>query len=87
MDEEWINSFREKLEQFYGWPALYTFKFIVPKGKEEDLKKMFPHHTTNEKTSREGKYISITFQIMAPSSDAVIEIYQKASSIKGLIAL
>lgn len=87
MDEQWITSFRQKLEQYYSWPALYTFKFIVPKGKETEVKELFPHHTTNEKTSKEGKYVSVTFQVMAPSSDAVIEVYQKASSIEGLIAL
>lgn len=87
MDEQWITSFRLKLEQYYSWPALYTFKFIVPKGKESEIKKLFPHHTTNEKSSKKGKYISVTFQVMAPSSDAVIDVYQKASSIEGLIAL
>lgn len=87
MDQEWINSFREKLEQHYRWPSLYMFKFIVPKGKEDEIKKLFPLHTTNEKSSREGNYTSVTIQIMAPSSDAVIEIYQKAAAIEGLIAL
>lgn len=87
MDQEWINSFREKLEQHYRWPSLYMFKFIVPKGKEDEIKKLFPLHTTNEKSSREGNYTSVTIQIMAPSSEAVIEIYQKAAVIEGLIAL
>lgn len=87
MDQEWINSFREKLDQHYRWPSLYMFKFIVPKGKEEEVKNLFPQHNTNEKSSREGNYTSITFEIMAPSSQAVIDVYQKASVIEGLIAL
>ena len=87
MKEEWVNSFRIKLEQYYSWPALYTFKFIVPKGKEDEIINMFPQHVTNQKPSREGNYISITFQIMAPSSDVVIEVYQKAATIEGVIAL
>jgi uncharacterized protein len=87
MDQAWIESFRLKLEQHYRWPSLYMFKFIVPTGREGEVKKLFPLHTTSEKASREGKYTSVTVQIMAPSSDAVIEVYQKASAIEGLIAL
>ncbi|MCU0398249.1 MAG: DUF493 family protein [Cyclobacteriaceae bacterium] len=87
MDQTSIESFRAKLDQHYRWPSLYMFKFIVPKGKVEQVKKLFPLHTTREKSSSEGNYTSITIEIMAPSSDAVIEMYLKASSIEGLIAL
>jgi hypothetical protein len=87
MDEAWRNSFREKLEQHYQWPALYTFKFIVPQHKAEEVKKLFPTRTPEEKSSSQGNYISFTFSMMMPSSDAVIEVYQKATAIEGLIAL
>ena len=87
MDKEWIRSFREKLDQHYAWPSLYMFKFIVPTGKENQVKKLFPHHTTTEKQSRQGNYTSITVQMMMPSSEAVIGIYEQASVIEGLIAL
>jgi putative lipoic acid-binding regulatory protein len=87
MDEQWINGFREKLDQHYTWPSLYIFKFIVPKGKEEDLKQLFPLHTPTEKASRQGNYTSITMQMMVPSSDAVIDVYVKASQIEGIVAL
>ncbi len=80
-------SFRSKLDQHYAWPSLYIFKFIVPTGKEGEVKKLFPFHTTSEKQSQGGKYTSITIQMMMPSSDAVIEIYQQAAVIEGLIAL
>jgi uncharacterized protein len=82
-----INSFREQLDQHYAWPSLYIFKFIVPKGKEAEVKKLFPHHDTSEKLSKQGNYASITVQMMMPSSDAVIEIYAQAAAIEGLIAL
>lgn len=87
MDQEWINSFRIKLDEHYSWPALYIFKFIVPVGKEDELKNLFPLHTSNDKLSTQGKYVSITFNMMMPSSDAVIEIYERASTVEGLIAL
>jgi hypothetical protein len=87
MDKEWINGFREKLDQHYAWPSLYIFKFIVPAGKEAEVKKLFPLHETSEKLSKQGNYVSITVQMMIPSSDAVITIYEQASTIEGLIAL
>ncbi len=87
MNKEWIASFREKLDQHYAWPSLYMFKFIVPTGKEEEVKKLFPLHTTSEKLSKQGNYTSVTIQMMMPSSEAVIGIYQQASTIEGLIAL
>lgn len=87
MSQETIDSFQAKLDQHHQWPSLYIFKFIVPNGKEDEVKKLFPNHTTQEKSSRKGKYTSITVQIMAPSSDVIIEIYQRAAAIEGLIAL
>lgn len=87
MDQEWISNFRIKLDEHYSWPELYIFKFIVPTGKEDELKKLFPLHTSNDKLSTQGNYISVTFHMMMPSSDAVIEVYERASIIEGIIAL
>lgn len=87
MDQQWIASFREKLDQHYSWPSLYMFKFIIPTGRENEIKKLFPNHSVSEKLSREGKYTSVTIQMMMQSSDAVISIYVKASKIEGIVAL
>ena len=87
MDQEWLNSFREKLDQHYAWPSLYVFKFIVPTGQEDAVKKLFPNNVPTEKHSEKGNYTSVTIQTMMPSSEAVINIYQQASVIEGLIAL
>lgn len=87
MDQEWLKSFREKLDQHYAWPSLYVFKFIVPAGQEDAVKRLFPNHTPSEKHSEKGRYTSVTVQMMMPSSDAVIAVYEQASVIEGLIAL
>ena len=88
MEADWINSFREKLDKYYAWPSLYTFKFIIPAGKEEDLRQLFPLHTTaTEKSSTKGKYVSLTYQMMMPSSDSVIAVYQRVAVIEGIVAL
>jgi uncharacterized protein len=87
MDQQWLENFRNKLDQHHAWPSLYIFKFIVPTGKETELKKLFPLHETTNRLSKEGKYTSVTVQMMMPSGEAVIGIYEKASTIEGLIAL
>lgn len=87
MDAAWFDSFRLRLDQNHSWPTLYIFKFIVPKGKEDEVRKLFPLHSTSERESKNGNYISLTFQMMMPSGSAVIDVYKKASAIEGLIAL
>ena len=87
MNQEWWTSFKAKLDQHYAWPSLYVFKFIVPAGQEEAVKKLFPKHTASEKHSTKGKYTSVTVQMMMPSSEAVVSVYEQASAIEGLIAL
>lgn len=87
MDSQWKDSFREKLDQHYSWPSLYMFKFIVPSGKEEEVRSLFPKHIPTEKKSNNGNYVSVTFQMMMISSDAVIEVYVKASVVEGIVAL
>jgi len=87
MEPNWADSLRQKLDDHYTWPSLYTFKFIVPKEKVKEVKKLFPKHEATEKASKNGNYISVTLQMMMPGSDEVIEVYNLASGIEGLIAL
>jgi hypothetical protein len=87
MDPAWLESFREKLDQHHSWPALYMFKFIVPKNKTAEVRRLFPLQITSEKESKNGNYVSFTFQMTMPSSQAVISVYEKAAAIEGIIAL
>lgn len=80
-------GFKEKLDQQYSWPSLYTFKFIVPEGQEDKIRALFPGTEIKEKQSSKGNYTSLTASIMAPSSEAIIKIYKQAEEVKGLIAL
>jgi putative lipoic acid-binding regulatory protein len=87
MNEQWAKSFMEKLDKVYVWPSLYVFKFIVPQQKADEVKELFPNHFSTEKQSEKGKYISVTFSMMMPSSEAVVDVYQKVKHIEGIIAL
>lgn len=81
------QSLKDKLDDQYSWPTLYMFKFIVPKGKEGEIFEIFPTHEVSTKESRQGNYISVTAKAMMASSDAVIEIYQKAEKVSGVVSL
>ncbi len=87
MDEDRTQSFKEQLDKTHAWPVLYMFKFVVPSGKEAEVRALFPKHTPTERASKTGKYTSITIQMMMPSSDAVIEVYKTVATIEGIIPL
>ena len=88
MDANWFNSFKEKLDRHYAWPSLYVFKFIVPAAKVNELRQLFPmHEASNEKSSDKGNYRSLTYQMMMPSGESVVDVYIKASAIEGIVAL
>ena len=87
MDKEWLESFQKKLDDHYAWPSLYIFKFIVPKGKENELEQLFPGHEISRRESAKGNYSSFTIQMMCSSSENVIRVYEMVEQVEGLIAL
>lgn len=80
-------SFKEKLEANGEFPQLYMFKFIVPQGKEGEVAALLPNNKMTTKESSGGKYVSSTIQAMMESADDIIAVYERATSIKGLISL
>ena len=87
MDPKQQNTFKEKLDSQHSWPGPYTFKFIVPKGKEADVIQFFNSSQIQQKQSKNGNYISITAKVNMKNSDEVMEVYLKAHTIEGIIAL
>lgn len=75
------------LDQEHQWPTWYLFKFIVPRGKEDEVIALFPEAETSVKASSKGKYRSVTAKMMMLSSSDVLDIYEKAGHIEGVIAL
>ncbi|GAB5522636.1 MAG: hypothetical protein Roseis2KO_05080 [Roseivirga sp.] len=81
------EEFKEKLEGAHKFPTLYMFKFIVPDAKKEEVKALFPRNEVNFKPSSKGTYVSVTARVMMSSSDAIIDVYNKAYQIEGILAL
>lgn len=79
---------RQILEETYDWPALYTFKFIVPAARVVEVEAILPagaaiHH----RPSSGGKYVSVTGSVTMTSADAVLAVYEAAGKIDGIIGL
>lgn len=72
-----MSSLKEALDAEYNWPASYTFKFVVPAAKKQELLKFFPEHLVSWKDSRTGKYASLTCTQTMMSSDEVIALYEE----------
>lgn len=81
------EEFKQKLEEVHDFPTVYMFKFIVTEDKKDQVQMLFPKHEMTLKPSSKGKYMSVTANVLMPSSDQVIEIYKQASQIEGLISL
>lgn len=83
------EEFQRLLDDQHAWPAHYVFKFIVPTSKLNDLKILFVGEEINFsiRDSSGGKYTSLTVEVFMHNSDSVLAVYQKASSIEGIISL
>ena len=80
-------AFKEKLASFGTFPMLYLFKFIVPYGKEGEIAAIFPEEEVILKPSSGGKYISTTIHMLVQNADQIIDLYEKAACIEGVISL
>jgi len=90
LDTQNFEKLREQLSTNFIWPSVYMFKFIAPADNRifALLHDLFPQQADfTNRHSAGGKYVSITVKEMMLSADEVIERYQKASAIEGVIVL
>jgi putative lipoic acid-binding regulatory protein len=72
------------------WPSVYLFKFIVPNDNEKIAltSALFDENADiSYHTSTKGTYVSVSVKEVMISANAVIEIYEKAVKIEGIISL
>ena len=81
------QAFKEKLENNHEFPGAYVFKFIVKPEHEEEVKSLLEDAEVKLKQSSGNKYVSVTMNKRMESSQEVIEVYKKAHTIEGIIAL
>ena len=82
-----LERIKDLLNQNHDFPTEYMFKFIVPQHKEAEVRNIFPYENVRLNFSKRGKYISITVELYMESAEAVLQVYDAAYKIEGLIAL
>ena len=81
------EDFIRMLDQEHQWPTWYLFKFIAPRGKEDSVVALFPEGQATIRASSKGNYRSVTAKMIMSSSQDVLDIYEKAYHIDGVLAL
>ena len=87
MEEQAFHTLQAKLDAFYTWPSVYTFKFIVPAPTINELEEIFAGKPIRRRFSKNARYVSVTAEMEMSSSGEVISYYRRAAEIKGVIAL
>ncbi len=90
MDPNNFDTLRQHLTSSVSWPSVYMFKLIAPAENRifAMLHELFPHQAEfTNRHSAGGKYVSITVKEVMMNPDEVIDRYQKASAIEGVIIL
>lgn len=75
------------MDETVKFPTEYLFKFIVPSSEVHHILLILKGMDIDERASANGKYISVSGKNVFNSSEEIIEIYKKASVIKGVISL
>lgn len=81
------NRFLEVLRAEVVFPSYYYFKFIVKFDNKEQVIDLFKPDPYEITPSSKGSYVSISSQKLVKSAEEIVDIYVKASSIDGVIAL
>ncbi|MGF1532512.1 MAG: DUF493 family protein [Bernardetiaceae bacterium] len=91
MNPDFRKTLHFRLQENYTFPARYTFKFIVPSEQEkiDFLCALFPPDQVQVslKTSAKQNFTSITIRATMPSAEAILEKYEAAAVVPGIISL
>jgi hypothetical protein len=90
--EEFYEKLKSQLYETNSWPAEYLYKFILKSDVEKiaKIEALFNNmgaviHTTE---SKNGKYTSISVNVLMRNPEAVIVKYQEvANNVEGIISL
>ena len=84
-----FDSLKAQLEQ-QEWPNVYLFKFIVPNDNHR-LAQVSALFDANSEVvfheSQPGKYVSVSAKEVMLSAQTIIDVYERAAKIPGIISL
>lgn len=82
-----LDKLESLLDDQYDWPSVYKFKFVGNDDHRQDLTDIVGQKPCKENASRNGKYISFTFNVKITETTEVISIYKKVSKLSGIMSL
>jgi len=90
--EEFYDKLKSRLYETNSWPAEYLYKFIIKSDIHNiaKIEAIFNNigaviHTTE---SKNGKYTSLSINVLMKNPDAVIEKYKEViNKVEGVISL
>jgi putative lipoic acid-binding regulatory protein len=89
--QEFYDRMKILLDDTNTFPTKYLFKFIVPNDVNNLVNVMDCFNGTDavfaQKESKSGKFSSVSINVTMPSSESIIDVYQKVSTINGIISL
>ncbi|WP_299551014.1 DUF493 family protein [Seonamhaeicola sp.] len=90
--EEFYDKLRNQLYETTSWPAEYLYKFIVKSESKKiaQLEVIFDNMgaVINTVESKNGKYTSVSVNLLMRDPDSVIEKYKEvAEKVDGVISL
>lgn len=89
--EEFYERLKEELRTTSVWPSLYLYKFIVPTDAskiaavENEFNNMGA--VINTVQSKNGKFTSVSINVLMQNPEHVVEKYMAVSTIEGIISL
>ena len=90
--EEFYKKLKGQLEETTKWPSEYLYKFIVKSDtdKIDEIETLFDNTgaVIETKESKNGKYTSVSINVVMQNPDAVIAKYiEVADNVKDVISL
>jgi len=90
MSEEELERLKQKLVESMSFPSVYMYKFILQTEHRNiaRIENLFgPEAQIHTKESGKGNYISVTARQVVMNVEEIIDIYRRASAIKGVMFL
>lgn len=90
LSEEAKDRLRQNLDKVHEWPSVYMFKFIFEPEADRlaAVVELFPAESEIlRKYSSGGKYLSLTVKEVMMNAEDVVQRYDRAASIPGVIVL
>jgi putative lipoic acid-binding regulatory protein len=88
---DFYEKLKERLDATTTFPSKYLYKFIVPADelKVKEIESIFNYGGAiiDTKSSKKGKYTSVSILIEMQNSNEIISKYKLAEKVEGIISL